>query len=148
MSILSEYRSSLMGFAILYIMFFHLEGHCPYIHSHFFILGNTGVEIFLLLSGLGLYYSLSRENTINIKLFYKKRMLRILPAFWMVIIPLSIINLIKGEIPLGLAITRILGLSAFNEGANGYWYITAILICYIFTPPPCINVLKKQIGAC
>ena len=56
---LSSERKTIMGFAILWIMFFHSSGD----YSHFHVLktikefGNLGVDIFLLLSGIGLYYS-------------------------------------------------------------------------------------------
>lgn len=60
--LLSQYRSQLMGLAMLWVMLFHayelrfgvllLDG--------FRAVGFAGVDIFLLLSGMGLYVSLSR----------------------------------------------------------------------------------------
>ena len=142
-SILSKHRSPLMGFAILFIMLFHLENRSPFLDTHFFSIGDSGVEIFLLLSGLGVFYSLSRTNGTSPWYFYKRRLIRILPAFWLVIIPLSLYSLIKGAIPFSIFITRVLGLSAFNEAARGYWYITVLLVCYIITPP-CFIICEKQ----
>lgn len=124
-----------MGFAILFIMLFHLENRCPFLDTHFFVIGDSGVEIFLLLSGLGVFYSLSRSKESTPWSFYKRRLVRILPAFWLVIIPLSLFSFIKGAISFPIFVTRILGLSAFNEAARGYWYITALLVCYIITSP-------------
>lgn len=124
-----------MGFAILFIMLFHLENRSPFLDTHFFVIGDSGVEIFLLLSGLGVFFSLSRSKESTPWSFYKRRLIRILPAFWLVIIPLSLFSFIKGAITFPIFVTRILGLSAFNEAARGYWYITALLVCYIITPP-------------
>lgn len=123
-----------MGFAILFIMLFHFESHNPFFHSQFFIIGDIGVECFLLLSGLGNYYSLSRTEGQSVWQFYKRKLLRILPAFWIMIIPISLFQYMQHGISLTMFLTRILGLSAFNEGARGYWYITALLICYIISP--------------
>lgn len=81
---LSKYRQPIMGIAILLVMI-----------SHLFFLGiwgelysiplqrvrqlcASGVDIFLILSAFGLYYS-CRKNS-NVLAFYKKRYLRLLPA--------------------------------------------------------------------
>lgn len=133
-SILSEQRSPLMGFAILFIMLFHFESHNPFFHTQFFIIGDIGVDCFLLLSGLGNYYSLSRTEGQSVWQFYKRKILRILPAFWIMIIPVSLFQFMKHDISLTVFFTRIFGLSAFNEGARGYWYLTALLVCYIISP--------------
>ena len=42
-------------------------------------LGSSGVEIFLFLSGMGLFYSLSGDPRLSE--FYRKRLTRILPAY-------------------------------------------------------------------
>ena len=62
-TLLSKHRSAIMGFAILWIMLFHL--HVSVDFTPFMIikrLGYGGVDIFLFLSGFGLYYSCSKEN--------------------------------------------------------------------------------------
>lgn len=69
-------RMELMGFAIILIMLFHL-GVLPF--------GECGVDIFLFLSGFSMYHSLSRND--NIVKFYRKRLLRILPAYLIIAIP-------------------------------------------------------------
>lgn len=133
-SILSEQRSPLMGFAIIYIMLFHFESHNPFFCTKFFVVGDIGVECFLLLSGLGNYYSLSRTEESSVLQFYKRKLWRILPSFWIMIIPISVFHYMQHGISLTVFFTRIFGLSVFNEGARGYWYITALLICYIISP--------------
>ena len=62
--LLSKYRMELFGVAAIMIMIFHcqvlmvLPGWFSLINAHL----NSGVEIFLLLSGMGLYYSFSKNN--------------------------------------------------------------------------------------
>ena len=78
--LLSKYRNEIMGMAILWIMFFHL-GLPPQLHIFHFIstIGYTGVDMFVLLSGFGIYFSLSKElSLIN---WYKKRLVRIIPIW-------------------------------------------------------------------
>lgn len=84
-SILSKYRTELMGISILWVMFFHST-----ISVNNTILrlikdiGYGGVDIFLMLSGLGLYYAYKKNN--NILEFYKRRVLRILPTYLPVVV--------------------------------------------------------------
>lgn len=67
---LSTYRTQLMGFATLMIIACHASASgvvLPRIVSYVFTLGNYGVGIFLLLSGLVVFYSLSNKpvNTLQ-----------------------------------------------------------------------------------
>lgn len=57
--LISQYRNSLMGFAILWIIVYHFYLVIQPIDQSVFPvrIGYGGVDIFLLLSGLGLYYS-------------------------------------------------------------------------------------------
>lgn len=58
-NIVSKYRSPLMGFAISWIIVYHYYLVIQPINLSVFPvrIGYGGVDIFLLLSGLGLYYS-------------------------------------------------------------------------------------------
>ncbi len=73
---ISVYRSELMGWAILWIMMLHFT--FTQIKPFGFIAqyGFAGVEIFMLVSGYGLYFSLEKDS--RLLRFYKKRLLRIL----------------------------------------------------------------------
>ena len=80
-NILSKYRTELMGIAILWVMFFHLSIDINNrILNLIKTIGYGGVDIFLMISGLGLYYAYKKNN--NIKLFYKRRLLRLLPHIY------------------------------------------------------------------
>ena len=71
---LTKYRIELMGFAMLWIMVFH---SCVYIPDFLLPLrfykevGYVGVDIFFLLSGIGLVFSIT--NNKSVVTFYKKR---------------------------------------------------------------------------
>lgn len=91
--LLSKYRTKLMGIAIIWIMLYHgneigmiLPEPLEIIN---FVLekGRGGVEIFLFLSGLGLYYSYSKNP--DMKRFYRRRIVR-------VIFPYLLISLLFG----------------------------------------------------
>ncbi len=133
-----------MGFAILWIMIFHYPTS-----TNIFILdllksyGYAGVDIFLFLSGFGLYFSLSKKN-LSLGEFYKKRFIRVLPVFWLFLIVLFVI-------------TRDYSLKSFWEllccmTTLGYWvkvipyklwYISCILFFYAIFPFY-FNMYKKH----
>ena len=95
-SIFSKYREILMGMAILSILIFHYTEDCStfginyngFVKLYKTYIGSSGVDIFLLLSGLGLYYSFSKDNTI--KNFYFKRVKRVLIPYLIVSVPVYI----------------------------------------------------------
>lgn len=61
---LSKYRSELMGVAMLWVMLFHAYGlklGVPLL-DQIKALGFGGVDVFLLLSGMGQYVSLSKTR--------------------------------------------------------------------------------------
>lgn len=133
-SLLSKYRTQLMGLAMLLILIFHTGIDVKNINIIRSLkdIGDVGVDIFLLLSGIGLYFSYSKNN--DKKYFYKKRVLRILPTF----IPVAIVwycaftLVFKGKIiDIFLGVTT---LGFWIKGNITWWFISAILVLYLITP--------------
>lgn len=138
-NILSKYRNELYGISILWIVLYHgiifkkielskglsvLTG----ILKH----GNIGVEIFLFLSGVCLYYSMKKE--FDIRNFYIKRLKRIvLPlllidgVYWLytcVVLKHNILQFIK----------NITLYSFWFEGNRAVWFIALMIPLYILYP--------------
>ena len=69
MGLLSQYRTALMGLAIIMILLCHarMDGaQLPNVILSILSLGNWGVDIFLLVSGIGMFYSIKkRADNIN-----------------------------------------------------------------------------------
>ena len=118
----SNYRSVLMGVAVILIMASHtLGGYGAF--------GIIGVEWFLLLSAVGQFYSLKRNS--DTFSFYKRRILRILPAYLIVSIPYF---LIKYPFSFRDFVIRLFGLNFPLWGEMAFWFVSLILICYLITP--------------
>lgn len=85
-SLISKYRAVLMGLAIILIMFCHMDiaqehnGVSATSLAKALHLFTVGVDIFLFLSGVGLYYSYTKGKQPYVK-FEKKRLIRILPYY-------------------------------------------------------------------
>lgn len=145
-------RGVLFGIATIWIVFFHsgLLNFETFIVSQKIIevinlirnMGNCGVDIFLALSGLGLYFSFSKNS--EILHFYKKRLIRILPS---VIIIVVIYYGIMGNITLKQYLNRIFLLSFFTDKDYNFWYFSLIIVLYLIYPFIHIAIKKFDIKA-
>ena len=73
LSLFSCFRTELMGFATILILLCHIQSsgiEVSAVVGKLLSYGNLGVEIFFFLSGVGMYYSLSKNN--NFFSWYKK----------------------------------------------------------------------------
>ena len=135
---ISETRSILMGFATIIVAFFHCYSyHFEKIIPNSLIAnllnflrlrGNVGVDIFLFISAIGLYFSFTKDS--NIKYFYKKRISRILPSILIVAIIYYLIEKVN-------FITFIKGItltSLYFDGDRTFWYFSLIIILYMLYP--------------
>jgi peptidoglycan/LPS O-acetylase OafA/YrhL len=113
MKLLSTYRVELMGLAMIWIMAHHTLIYFPQFImlpvSFIIAIGYGGVDIFFLLSGLGLSFSLS--NNKNLLVFFKKRVVRIVPIYWLFLGIGNIQNLITaGEFGITSFLLSLFGL--------------------------------------
>lgn len=130
-----KWRTTLMGFAALWIYIFHewkLTVGSDAIHQGLVIfkrLGFCGVDIFFLLSGIGLTYSYSKNC--QILTFYLKRLKRLLPIFWGVGIIIALIDHWSLEQILG----NLLCYNFWTKSMYSFlWFIPAILFLYFVFP--------------
>lgn len=150
---LSRYRSAVMGFAILWIMVYHSGLSFSWLP----VLGNAansfrsngfgGVDIFLFVSGFGLYQSLSRAP--GQLAFYKRRLLRVLPAYLPVLAVWLVLRL--PGVPKSVWPQAILGNltgTAFWRGPAPVfnWYMLALFSFY-FIAPFFFLVIERPRGA-
>lgn len=129
------FRSELMGFSILWIMLYHSTMQFKGVFEFLAVvnrIGYTGVDIFFFLSGIGLTFSLLKNA--DIKAFYKKRVVRIVPTYWLFIIGAFLFfSLVNKHFVSSLGMS-LLGLDFLLEGSFQIWFVPSILICYAFFP--------------
>lgn len=148
-SLLSKFRSELMGLSILGIMLAHiyiwtglqvpLLGQCIGLFSR---LSHT--EGFLFLSGLGLYYSMSnkitspqsdfKNKTFIYKSFYKRRFYRLLVPFIIITFPFYAYDDLISTFNLGKYLLEQSSLYFWFCGNNGMWYISVSILLYALFP--------------
>ena len=135
LSDISKYRSELMGWAILWIMMLHFTFTQIKPLGFMAQYGFAGVDIFMMLSGLGLFFSLEKNNDIG--LYYRRRFLRIFPTYFILGVFASIF-LFKDTV-----LSYLFRYSTIGFWINGpywEWYVPSIVSLYITAP-----FLKKMI---
>ena len=135
---ISKSRGILMGIATLSVALFHsyyyhfenITSNEALIDFLYFLrkTGNIGVDIFLFLSGIGLYFSFSKNS--NVKDFWKKRLLRILPAVLIVAVTYSIYK----RVSLNVFFNKVFLIEFFINGERDFWYFSLAIILYILYP--------------
>ena len=135
-NLVSKYRTQLMGFSILWIMIYHMGIENPFLNP-ITRSGYLGVDIFIFLSAYGLYYGFRKDKK-NIRVFYKKRIIRILPSYYLVLITTF---LLKSYINQDLNVTDLLQqismLGFFCPSLQWdyfLWYIPGTLFLYLLFP--------------
>ena len=149
LSALSSTRDLLFGLATLMVVLFHsyvsfqtampkapvLGGILDLIRNQ----GNKGVDMFLFMSGMGLYYSMYKNPPL--KDFYKKRATRILPAVFIVS---AMWFAYKSPDSLSTYLSNVFFVSFFTKGVRYFWYF--ILMIFLYAVYPLIHKLYKKTG--
>lgn len=140
MQSLSLYRTELMGLAAILIIVCHsTQGPCPIdsvgVLHKLVVAGNYGVDIFLLLSGVGLCYSLEHlyEGEGGLKRWYKRRFIRIMVPYFILVVPWWGIVCIMEGVEFRTFLWRVSTMSYWTNH-DGVWFLSMLLPLYLFTP--------------
>lgn len=130
------YRSKveMMGLAILSVMFFH--GYFGADHPDGFLysfkrFGEIGVDIFLVIGAFTCTLSYMRCK--SVAEFYMKRAKRLLPAYFIIWIPIHVFNMVMSGGSIADCLYNI-SLLPCMENKLLNWYILAIIFYYLLTP--------------
>lgn len=132
-----ETRYYLMGIAMILVVMFHVAQHQEWANPiskilfYVFGYGDTGVDMFFLLSAYGLCYS---YNSNKLKKFYWNRFVRIIPAY-----PLAlIIGYCEAGTPFmqacGDFVQQVTGIAILNGTLDILWYMEALVLLYASFP--------------
>lgn len=139
-----QYRSVWMGVAILWIMLFHSGLHLGAAVTAVKAFGYGGVDIMFFASGIGCWYSLSKDG--DAWRFFKRRCARILPTFY-VFLPIWLLTKsLNTQFNVFSIIGNIFFVEYFaNPDFSFNWYMSAIWLFYLLTPVlyAAVNAMKK-----
>lgn len=138
---LSKYRTLLMGVQIILIIIFHFTADCKTADVHYSgliavfynYIRSSGVDIFLALSGIGLYFSWKNNPSQND--FYRKRLTRIFIPYLLVAIPSWLfLDIIVNDGDWLKFFGDVSFITFFSNGTRTFWYILMSFICYLIFP--------------
>ena len=130
---LSKFRDELMGLACLWVMLHHNFFVWPESMDglrRFSLYGNLGVDIFLVLSGVGLYYAWAKKPALSD--FCARRFVRLLVPYVLIALPYWVwrdLGLNEGSFLLDVT-----QLSLPMQGVITTWYVPAIAVFYLLYP--------------
>lgn len=94
-------------------------------------LGQLIVVSFLFYSGYGIFYSVEKKGTPYVKKMFTGRFLRVLLHFDICVLLFAVTDIVLGK---ALTVKDVLlALTSWGSIGNSNWYITAILVLYLFT---------------
>lgn len=142
-SVLSTYRNEIFGLSIIGIIILHyvlglaklnLPGIAGYaVNLYCEIIGSTGVEVFLFLSGMGLCFSMNKDS--NVLRFYTRRFRRLLipyaiwGGFYWIYKDLFLYNFGKKRV-----LYDFFFVSFWRDGCVNLWFIAFIILMYMVYP--------------
>ena len=137
-----------MGLAMLAVMFYH----AGYLELGLLngprALAFGGVDIFVLLSGLGLSMSLTRRKQ-EYGGFLVRRMKRVLPAYFAVMVPYTLYLLISHRASISTFFWNATLLQYWVRPAGQFnWYMTGIMIYVFFRIPVLLEGILLGLWVC
>lgn len=131
----SRGRTTVMGVATALILWFHFDipTQSDTIVGFLKSMGDIGVEMFLLASGVGIYFAVQKYDRYSA--FLMSRLKRILPTFLCVAVPWYACQELAGET--GSLVNWLKNVTAMGfwlDGDWSCWYVSAILLLYALTP--------------
>ena len=144
---LSRCRGELMGVAMLWVMLFHsfdLDLGLPLLNG-LRGAGFGGVDIFIFLSAMGLAMSLIRRQQ-EYGAFLRRRAGRILPAYYLVMIPYTLCLILWQGAPWSDLFWNgtLLYYWVHRCPAAFNWYICGAMFFYVLTPPVLAWLRRQQ----
>lgn len=137
-NVISNHRSFAMGIAMISIVLFHIQFQVSWMWP-FNLLGYLGVDVFQFVSGFGCVYAIKKYS--DVKSFYSRRLLRIIPTCLFVGLLVFLIDMVVGweYIRYASVVERLFSLHR--------WYIPLILISYALCPLFYKFIVKYELWA-
>ena len=137
-SLITKYRGQIMGFAAIIVVLLHffVELYSDFrfpIVTTILKRGNIGVDIFLFVSGMGLFFSMTKDsNTLS---FYQKRIRRVIIPALIISLPYwLLVGILVNKDTVGMFLLNWTGLSLWTHGITTIWYVSLIMLLYLVYP--------------
>lgn len=144
-----DYRLEIFGITALWILIYHVNHrvHIPEFRGSYWVAiflnrGNSGVDIFVLLSAVGLYASMEKNTPSR---FYKNRLERIVAPFLIVSVPFFLLyDFYYEQDGLWQFLLNITTVNFWLDKSYAVWYVAMVVVIYLMFP--LVYQLDKRTG--
>lgn len=139
LGLISKYRTALMGMATIGILMCHAPSNgvnLPFHLNSILALGQMGVMIFFLVSGIGLYYSTRqvKYSAGGIAAWYRKRFVRLFVPYLIIYAPALYISMSDSlSFNWGGYLWNLATISYWID-KTGCWFVDILVPIYLLTP--------------
>ncbi len=132
---LSKYRNQIYALSILWVFLFHVDSSFPSLNFFeripLYIIrsGNLGVDVFLFMSGISMYYA--RKKSTDTVSFLKRRYMKIIKIYLTFCVPFLIFYYLVGKMSFDAMIRQI---TFTRARVSSFWFLLCIVICYTIYP--------------
>lgn len=140
LSLLSKFRTELMGFSAIGILMCHACGNNVAMPSFIWqicSLGQLGVSLFFLLSGMGLFYSLKKNDLVNklggVFSWYSARFKKLFVPYLIMAVPYYLWASVIKHGNWGSFFLCVSTIEFWRTG-GGVWFVGAIIPLYLIIP--------------
>lgn len=134
------YRNEVFGFAAIWIVLFHVYGTVrigsfpgSYLAANLLVMGNSGVDIFLMLSAIGLYAAMEKNRPLSV--FYRNRVIRVVIPYLLVAVPyFAWYDLLWARDGLWQFVANVSSLNFWLRDDFPVWYVSYIMVMYAVYP--------------
>lgn len=139
LGLISKYRAELMGIATILIIICHMPAHgvaMPSWLESIIVHGGSGCDMFLFLSGMGIYRSYDSRKINCPNAFIKwlsRRYLRIFVPYLLIALPCLTIEAFNNHLTVWQFLLQLSTMSFWIDG-KGLWFLALLLILYLITP--------------
>lgn len=139
LNLLSKWRTELMGISAIMILICHAPGNgieMPTFMKYALVQGQIGVDVFLFLSGMGLWYSLSKLEITQeeLKHWYFHRYIKLLVPYLIIQGFLTTVKCFQDETLGFLYWLSSLSTIEFWLSHRAAWFIALLLPLYLISP--------------
>lgn len=140
---LLKHRNAIYGVLAIWIILFHINRRLGEpvqfpVLSQLLTCGNMAVDVFMFLSGCCLYLSMNKKT--DVRNFYKRRILRLLPSYFIITVPFwfwrSLIEapMADGGFHFIRFFADLSSATFWLSGIETTWFVNAIFVFYILFP--------------
>lgn len=150
---LLKHRNAIYGVLAIWIILFHINRRLGEpvripVLSQLLTCGNMAVDVFMFLSGCCLYLSMDKKT--DVRDFYKRRILRLLPSYLIITVPFwfwrSLVEapMANGRFHFIRFFADLSSATFWLNGIETTWFVDAIFVFYLLFPL-IFKVVKKGI---